>query len=181
MVVVRWQTWRCITAALSLVFLLKLCLHRLNTVPLHPAEQYIVRMLAKQHVGYGDNGTAVQLSGADRLRGEQDYETFATNVEASDQIPFNRPIPDVRVPWCRQQNFDDLRLTASVVIIAYNEALSLVLRTVHSVLRTSDRRWLKEVIVVDDGSVTEPFATGVFEYYVRTRLPAIVQVLRQTQ
>jgi len=42
--------------------------------------------------------------------------------------------------------------TTSVIVIFHNEAWTVLLRTVHSVLDRSDPKILKEIIVVDDFS-----------------------------
>ena len=53
---------------------------------------------------------------------------------------------------CLQVIYPIHHLTASVVIIFYNEAWSPVLRTVFSVVNRSPPSMLKEVLLVDDAS-----------------------------
>lgn len=54
---------------------------------------------------------------------------------------------------CRSKKFDYRRLpTTSVIIAFYNEALSTLLRTIHSVLETTPAVLLKELILIDDFS-----------------------------
>ena len=60
---------------------------------------------------------------------------YNINVTLSDQISLDRDIEDTRPPICKAFNYDNIKLPkASVIIPFYNEALSMLLRTIHSVL-----------------------------------------------
>ncbi|XP_053322807.1 polypeptide N-acetylgalactosaminyltransferase 15 [Spea bombifrons] len=83
------------------------------------------------------------------------------------KIPVHRTIPEGRHPLCLKQSYDEKFPTASVIISFHNEALSSLLRTVHSVLDNSPRRWLKEVILVDDLSHQGQLKSALSEYVSR--------------
>lgn len=51
---------------------------------------------------------------------------------------------------CLQQHPEDSLPTASVILCFHDEAWSTLLRTVHSILDTASRAFLKEIILVDD-------------------------------
>ena len=51
---------------------------------------------------------------------------------------------------CLQQHPRDSLPTASVILCFHDEAWSTLLRTVHSILDTVPRAYLKEIILVDD-------------------------------
>ncbi|PXF39434.1 Polypeptide N-acetylgalactosaminyltransferase 1 [Gracilariopsis chorda] len=73
----------------------------------------------------------------------------------SDSLPLDRRISDVRPKLCKKGWFyeNTAKLpTTSVVIVFYNEPLSTLLRSIHSVLNRTPQRLLKEIILVDDGS-----------------------------
>lgn len=127
--------------------------------------------LAKQRPGLGDEGEPVQLEGEAKKIGERQLAKIALNEELSETLSYNRTVQDARNPLCRKQKFDLNNLpTSSVVIIFYNEPYSVLLRTVHSVLNTVDKRILKEIILVDDAS-THPELHGKLDYYLETRIP----------
>lgn len=51
---------------------------------------------------------------------------------------------------CLGGQYSESLPSASVVICFHNEAWSTLLRTVHSVLDTAPRQYLREVLLVDD-------------------------------
>ncbi|XP_034984836.2 polypeptide N-acetylgalactosaminyltransferase 15 isoform X1 [Zootoca vivipara] len=77
-------------------------------------------------------------------------ETYGFNEALSKQIPLHRELPEVRHSLCLKQEPSLSRPTASVIIGFHDEAWSTLLRTVHSVLDTAPKDFLKEIILVDD-------------------------------
>ncbi|XP_014216914.1 putative polypeptide N-acetylgalactosaminyltransferase 9 [Copidosoma floridanum] len=77
----------------------------------------------------------------------------AFNQYASDIISVHRSLPDPRDAWCKEPGryLKDLPPT-SVIICFHNEAWSVLLRTVHSVLNRSPPHLIQEIILVDDYS-----------------------------
>ncbi|XP_006614576.2 putative polypeptide N-acetylgalactosaminyltransferase 9 isoform X2 [Apis dorsata] len=77
----------------------------------------------------------------------------AFNQYVSDLISVHRTLPDPRDPWCKEPGryLTDLPPTA-VIICFHNEAWSVLLRTVHSVLDRSPDHLIQEIILVDDFS-----------------------------
>uniref|UniRef100_A0A182NPH4 Polypeptide N-acetylgalactosaminyltransferase n=1 Tax=Anopheles dirus TaxID=7168 RepID=A0A182NPH4_9DIPT len=84
---------------------------------------------------------------------DEGWTKNAFNQYVADMISIRRTLPDPRDAWCRDTDryLDDLPPT-SVIICFHNEAWSVLLRTVHSVLDRSPDHLVKEVILVDDFS-----------------------------
>ncbi|KAJ8916512.1 hypothetical protein NQ315_000154 [Exocentrus adspersus] len=116
----------------------------------------------------GDNGEAAFLDGADALKGEKALKTFALNTVLSDRMPLDRKLRDPRNKKCRKFKYNP-KLRASVIVIFYNELMSVILRTVWSVILQTPPHLLEEIILVDDAS-TEDNLKGLLDYYVATRL-----------
>jgi len=78
---------------------------------------------------------------------------YNINVTLSDLTSPDRDLPDTRPPVCRSMNYTTSSSsnkhlpTASVIIPFYNEALTMILRAVHSVLNRSPDNLLDEVIM----------------------------------
>lgn len=143
-------------------------------------EREIQLDLRKQIRGLGDDGKAAELTNkASKEIGERQLATISLNEELSEHLSYNRTLQDARNPLCRKQHFDvDTLPTVSVIIIFFNEPYSVLVRTIHSVLNTCDRRLLKEVIIVDDCS-TAVELKGKLDYYIQTRFPAnMVKTIR---
>uniref|UniRef100_A0A8C9FHH3 Polypeptide N-acetylgalactosaminyltransferase n=1 Tax=Pavo cristatus TaxID=9049 RepID=A0A8C9FHH3_PAVCR len=70
----------------------------------------------------------------------------------SNRLGYHREVPDTRDAKCREKSYPSDLPFASVIICFYNEALSALLRTVHSVLDRTPAHLLHEIILVDDNS-----------------------------
>ena len=60
---------------------------------------------------------------------------------------------------CKRWIYPDVQYlpTAAVILVFYDEGFSVLLRTVHSVINTSPKELLKEIILIDDGSSDRQF------------------------
>ncbi|RUS74816.1 hypothetical protein EGW08_017425 [Elysia chlorotica] len=105
----------------------------------------------------GEGGRAVnirpeQLSAGDRDKWETGWENHNFNEFASSQISIEREVPDYRPPGCVEKPPSSNLPRASIIICFYNEAWTVLLRTIHSVFRKSPPELIAEVILVDDFS-----------------------------
>jgi polypeptide N-acetylgalactosaminyltransferase len=85
------------------------------------------------------------------------HQGFSFNKRRSDGIPLDRETPDYRHPSCLalpQKSIDNLPNT-SIIFVFYNEPLSTLYRSIHSVLNNSPPELIAEIILVDDGSDSE--------------------------
>ncbi|XP_062424785.1 polypeptide N-acetylgalactosaminyltransferase 11 isoform X5 [Rhea pennata] len=80
------------------------------------------------------------------------YQKHAFNMLISNRLGYHREVPDTRDAKCRDKFYPSDLPFASVIICFYNEALSALLRTVHSVLDRTPAYLLHEIILVDDSS-----------------------------
>ncbi|NXH39231.1 GLT15 acetylgalactosaminyltransferase, partial [Dicaeum eximium] len=91
-------------------------------------------------------------------------ETHGFNAVLSERIALRRDLPEVRHPLCLQQKYDSSLPTASVIICFHDEAWSTLLRTVHSIMDTAPKAFLKDIILVDDLSQQGPLKSALSEY-----------------
>lgn len=89
--------------------------------------------------------------------------------QLSDSLSLDRVPREVRDPICRNivypiKDLDD----ASIIITFYNEPLSTLLRSVHSILNSTPPPLLREIILVDDGSdMIDLIPGGFLDDYIR--------------
>jgi len=82
------------------------------------------------------------------------HRGFCFNSRVSDSLPLDRPQRDFRSKACRKRHADfPQRLpVATIIFVFHNENLSVLLRSVHSVLNRSPAKLVAQVILVDDAS-----------------------------
>ncbi|CAG2104279.1 unnamed protein product, partial [Medioppia subpectinata] len=121
----------------------------------------------------GENGKAVIIGKEEEDLKNEKFNLNKFNLLASDRIALNRSLPDVRMDGCRRKHHPKLLPSTSIIIVFHNEAWSTLLRTVHSIIRTSPEPLIQEILLVDDASERGK----QLEEYVAT-LPVSVKVLR---
>uniref|UniRef100_F6Z2B6 Polypeptide N-acetylgalactosaminyltransferase n=1 Tax=Xenopus tropicalis TaxID=8364 RepID=F6Z2B6_XENTR len=129
--------------------------------------------------GLGQGGMAATLRD-DSHESETKYEEYGYNAQLSDRISLDRSIPDYRPKKCKQMTYPDDLPQIAVVFIFVNEALSVILRSVHSVVNHTPSYLLKEIILVDDNSDNVELKFNL-DQYVNKRYPGLVKIVRNTR
>ncbi|XP_023678709.1 polypeptide N-acetylgalactosaminyltransferase 9-like isoform X2 [Paramormyrops kingsleyae] len=127
--------------------------------------------------GLGQGGVAASLRDHAHEAEGGKYEEYGYNAQLSDRISLDRVIPDYRPKRCKQMVYPDALPQISVVFIFVNEALSVILRSVHSVVNRTPAHLLKEIILVDDNSDSVELKLNL-DQYVNKRYPGLVKVVR---
>ena len=157
-----------------------------NAVPVAPLDEVVqpasLPRMAMHAALTKPGGRARIMKLQQRLLAGQSRPTdkaYNINVTRSDSISLDRHIDDTRPAVCRRQPYErDTLPRATVIIPFYNEALSMLLRTVHSVLNRSPDSLLDEVILVDDASTHEHLQAPMTRYLGQL---AKVRVLRNAR
>jgi hypothetical protein len=107
--------------------------------------------------GPGEMGKPVEINKTNLIpselkKYEDGFEKNAFNAYASDLISKHRSLPDVRDSDCRKIEYKAPLVTASIIMCFHNEAWSVLLRSIHSIIDRSPSHLLKEIILVDDFS-----------------------------
>ncbi|KAL8434351.1 hypothetical protein Efla_007168 [Eimeria flavescens] len=117
---------------------------------------------------------------------EEAYAGYCFNTALSDSLSLDREVPTFDSPACaaKREEFNEtypyaataaavVDPRASVIIVFHNENLSVLLRSIHSVLNRSPPLLLREVILVNDHSNpnTHPWLFERLEKYVSLGLP----------
>ena len=92
------------------------------------------------------------MEGAGQL---ERLKKYGMSEDVSETIPLNRTVPDIRHPGCKYWHYPPVLPSTSVVLVFHNEAISVLLRTVVSIINRSPDHLLDEVLLVDDFSDTE--------------------------
>lgn len=132
----------------------------------------------------GEGGKAVvidkdKLSPEERKKFDDGWQKNAFNQYASDLISLHRSLPDVRDPECKDLKYKDNLPDTSVVVCFHNEAWSVLLRTVHSIIDRSPPHLLKEIILVDDFSDMDHLKQPLEEYVAKLQKVKVVRTKKR--
>ncbi|CAF3687882.1 unnamed protein product [Rotaria sordida] len=128
----------------------------------------------------GEMGNKVEidknkLSPNELKKYEEGFEKHAFNTYISDLISYHRSLPDVREPDCQKIDYKSIFITASIVMCFHNEAWSVLLRSIHSIINRSPSHLLKEIILVDDFSDMDHLKKPLDKYIKHLKIVSIVR------
>ena len=92
------------------------------------------------------------------------WNKFEFNEFVSSLIPLDRELPDIRTDYCKNEIYSNNLPKASIIIIFHNEAWSMLLRTMHSILNRSPENLIEEITLVDDCSEMSKNFNFVFNF-----------------
>lgn len=102
--------------------------------------------------GPGEGGVPYELPPESQNAGSDSEMEYGMNMVVSDAISLDRAVKDTRLKECKHWNYPEDLPSASVIIVFHNEGLSVLMRTVHSVINRTPPQFLHEIVLVDDYS-----------------------------
>lgn len=87
----------------------------------------------------------------------ESYEKYRINEFIANLVPLDRFLPDIRTDYCKRQIYSKNLPIASIIMVLHNEPLSMILRTVYSILNRSPEHLIGEIILIDDCSTYGKF------------------------
>ncbi|KAF6031189.1 GALNT11 [Bugula neritina] len=103
----------------------------------------------------------------------------AFNAYLSNRLSFERPILDTRDMRCSSQSYYT-STEVSIIMCFYNEASSVLLRSLHSIFGRTTLALIKEIILVDDCSEDEELKAQLGKY-IEDNFPPIIRLLRNNR
>uniref|UniRef100_A0A673KJY7 Polypeptide N-acetylgalactosaminyltransferase n=1 Tax=Sinocyclocheilus rhinocerous TaxID=307959 RepID=A0A673KJY7_9TELE len=127
--------------------------------------------------GRGRGGLPATLTPEEEKEAKYLREKYGYNAFLSDKISLDRSIPDYRPSKCKKAFYSRDLPQISIIFIFVNEALSVILRSVHSAVNHTPAHLLKEIILVDDNS-DDVQLKGPLEEYVNKRYSGLIKIVR---
>nr|XP_016853291.1 PREDICTED: LOW QUALITY PROTEIN: putative polypeptide N-acetylgalactosaminyltransferase-like protein 3 [Anolis carolinensis] len=146
--------------------------------------------LIEGYGGRGKGGLPATLSPGEKRKQRGPHEKYGYNSYLSEKISLDRTgtaffsshchlgsAPPFQNHPCKELKYPKDLPQISIIFIFVNEALSVILRSVHSAVNHTPAHLLKEIILVDDNSDEEELKAPL-EEYVNKRYPGLVKVVR---
>ncbi|MCI4380365.1 hypothetical protein PGIGA_G00238980 [Pangasianodon gigas] len=111
------------------------------------------------------------------------FQYYGYNAYLSDRLSLDRAIPDLRPDGCKNISYHASLPQVSIVFIFVDEALSVILRSVHSAMRRTPSHLLREIILVDDSSSNVELRENLQRFVEETnqRRPDFIKMVRHTR
>jgi polypeptide N-acetylgalactosaminyltransferase len=125
-----------------------------------------------KRIGPGEKGAPVnEVEPNEKELNQRLFDENGYYGLVSDKISVNRSIEDLRHPICKKLRYFKELPSVSIIIPFYNDHLSVLMRTVHSVLNRSPEKLLHEVILINDRS-TKEFLYEPLRTYISENFPS---------
>uniref|UniRef100_A0A673MMZ5 Polypeptide N-acetylgalactosaminyltransferase n=1 Tax=Sinocyclocheilus rhinocerous TaxID=307959 RepID=A0A673MMZ5_9TELE len=111
------------------------------------------------------------------------FQYYGYNGYLSDRLSMDRPIPDYRPEGCKNMSYPSNLPQVSIVFIFVNEALSVIVRSIHSAMNRTPRHLLKEIILVDDNSNNDELKEKLQDFVKETnaKQPGFIKMVRHSK
>lgn len=80
------------------------------------------------------------------------FKIYRFNEFVSSLIPLYRELPDGRSDHCKNMIYSDNLPVTSVIMVFFNEPISMVMRSIFAIFNRTPPKLLKEILLVDDCS-----------------------------
>ena len=124
----------------------------------------------------GFNGNAVVVPKELQADASRLFKLHQFNLVASDLVPKDRVLPDIRTAECKAKKYPiDSLPTTSIIIVFHNEAWSTLVRTLWSIINRTPHRLLKQIVLVDDASYRDFLGAPLEEYIGTLPVPVLLE------
>ncbi|TKS70181.1 Polypeptide N-acetylgalactosaminyltransferase 18 [Collichthys lucidus] len=124
-----------------------------------------------------------ELSPENRRVALKMFQYYGYNAYLSERLSLDRLIPDLRPDGCRNITYPLNLPQVSIVFIFVNEALSVILRSIHSAIKRTPSHLLKEIILVDDYSNSNELKEKLQDFVSETnsKHPGFIKMVRHSK
>lgn len=126
--------------------------------------------------GNGENGAGFARVNSSSPLLQKLMKDHNYNYLATEMMSMHRSLPDYRCDECKYLVYPKKLPTATIIFIFHNEAWSLLIRSIWSIIDHSPPELIEEIILVDDDSDWPELQRPIEEYI--ELMPATVRLIR---